>query len=43
MCYLMGWDMRQLIKLLAIRNNALAIWQNYQFELDVSFDEIWGK
>ena len=30
-------------KLLAIRNNALAIWQNYQFELDVSFDEIWGN
>ena len=29
-------------KLLAIRNNALAIWQNYQFELDVTFDEIWG-
>lgn len=29
-------------KLLAIRNNALAIWQNYQFELEVSFDEIWG-
>ncbi|HHF5866076.1 TPA: ParB family protein [Haemophilus influenzae] len=29
-------------KLLAIRNNALAIWQNYQFELDMSFDEIWG-
>ena len=30
-------------KLLAIRNNALTIWQNYQFELDVSFDEIWGN
>ncbi|OOF39148.1 chromosome partitioning protein ParB [Rodentibacter mrazii] len=30
-------------KLLAIRNNALAIWQNYQFELDVTFDEIWGN
>ena len=30
-------------KLLAIRNNALALWQNYQFELDVSFDEIWGN
>lgn len=29
-------------KLLAIRNNALAIWQNYQFEMEVTFDEIWG-
>lgn len=29
-------------KLLAIRNNALAIWQNYQFEIEVTFDEIWG-
>ena len=30
-------------KLLAIRNNALAIWQNYQFEMEVTFDEIWGN
>ena len=30
-------------KLLAIRNNALTIGQNYQFVLDVSFDEIWGN
>lgn len=30
-------------KLLAIRNNAVAIWQNYQFETDITFDELWAN
>ncbi|MBN6058638.1 ParB family protein [Aggregatibacter actinomycetemcomitans] len=28
-------------KLLAIRNNALSVWQNYQFNTDIQFDDIW--
>lgn len=28
-------------KLLAIRNNALEVWQSYQFETDITFDAIW--
>ncbi|TYA28644.1 ParB family protein [Aggregatibacter actinomycetemcomitans] len=28
-------------KLLAIRNNALSVWQNYQFDTDIQFDDIW--
>lgn len=30
-------------KLLAIRNNALAVWENYQFEIDIKFEEIWAN
>lgn len=30
-------------KLLAIRNNTVAIWQNYQFETDITFDELWAN
>lgn len=28
-------------KLLAIRNNALEVWQQYQFETDITFEAIW--
>lgn len=28
-------------KLLAIRNNALSVWQNYQFDTEIQFDDIW--
>ncbi|MGR3807810.1 ParB family protein [Pasteurella testudinis] len=38
-----GLGKPQIDKLLAIRNNALDVWQQYQFETDTDFNTIWDK
>ncbi|MDP8185281.1 ParB family protein [Phocoenobacter skyensis] len=30
-------------KLLSIRNNALAVWEQYQFKTDIQFEEVWKQ